>query len=118
MPVYDFKCPGCGNARLDVYVHGFSDRPRCNCGQEMEKQWSSSITDTGSSIYPYTTSHITGSPIEIKSPSHLRSLERTHGVRLRDDAAFLTQEYVGYDIRSKKQLYKESSGVGMKGCWV
>jgi hypothetical protein len=118
MPIYDFKCPKCGAAKLDVYVPNFTDRPRCNCSETMEKLWSSYGNSSGSSIYPYTTTHITGEPIEIRSPAHLRSIEKEHGVRLRDDAGFLTQEYQGYDIRTRKQIYKESSGVGMPNCWV
>lgn len=71
----------------------------------------------GYGVFPYTTSHLTGKPVEITSPRHLRELEKKHHVKLRDDVAYVNQEYKGYDPFTKKQIYNES-GRGVKGQWI
>lgn len=124
MPVFDFKCPteGCKGFKYDVYLPlRDSAKPIClDCDTMMETCLSLGSQHIAASAYPYTTRNITkdGSPIEVTGASHLRSLEKEHGVRLRDDAAFVTKEWLGYDMQKKQHVYKESSGVGEKGCWV
>jgi len=68
--------------------------------------------------YPFTTKHFTGKPIEVTSRAHEKALMQQHGVVKRDDCGWLTKEYKGWDRRSGKQVYSESSGVGLPGCWV
>ena len=118
MPVYQFGCKKKECAKeWEAYLPSFNSKnPKCECGGKGERVWK--ITSrTGYGIFPYTTSNLTGSPIEITSPAHLRSLEKKHGVRLRDDVAYINQEWRGYDPVTKKQIYNES-GRGMKGQWI
>lgn len=76
------------------------------------------VSLVSSKIYPYTTRHISGQPMEITSAAHERAVFAAHGIRQRDDAAFLNKEYLGYNWKTKQQEYKEGNGVGMPGCWV
>lgn len=118
MPTYDFKCE---NGHLEEHyipLRGGENPPCDACGGKTERL----ISVHGhvpASAFPYTTTHIhpQGKPIEVKSALHLRSLEKQYGVRLRDDAAYLTQEYLGWDSRNRRQVYRES-GRGMPGVWV
>lgn len=68
--------------------------------------------------YPFVTKNFDGTPIEVTSKAHEKALMQKHGVTKRDDCGFLTKEYVGYDGKTGKQVYKEASGVGLPGCWV
>lgn len=72
------------------------------------------------SAFPYVTRNIhpDGKPIEVQSPAHLKELCKTFNVTPRDDAGYITKEYLGYNMQTKKQMYKESSGVGLPGCWI
>jgi hypothetical protein len=114
--VYNWSCEDC-KVLEEAYVHSFKDVRECKCGKPMEKVWSLGVSQSGYSGFPFTTSHITGSPIEVRSPQHLRDLCKIHGVTPRDDAGWLTKEYMGID-RKGNPTYKESSGVGLPGCWV
>lgn len=121
MPTFDFECPtkACFlGLKRDVYLPLLSSEPPtcADCGKVMERVWSITKRDA-TSVYPYTTKNITGKPIEIRSPGHLKEIEKRHGVRLRDDAAYVTQRWEGYDPMTKKHVYKES-GAGMPGCWI
>lgn len=93
--------------------------PVCACGAEMERDYMDEhARHVPSSGFPYVTSNITGSPIEVTDLGHERELCRIHGVTKRDDAAWLTKEHAGLDWRTGKPIYRESSGVGDPGCWV
>lgn len=122
MPVYAFQCTGCAKEWEAFLVSYSSDNPACeDCAVEdapkVERIWAVSKR-SGYQIFPYTTSNLTGKPIEIKDAKHLKQLEKKFNVRLRDDAAYNNQEYAGYDRKTGKQVYKEGSGRGMPGQWV
>jgi hypothetical protein len=69
--------------------------------------------------FPYVTRNITrdGSPVEVTSLAHLRQLERQHGVRNRDDADFIDEQWQGYDPMTKSQRYGGGRGGGSNR-WV
>jgi len=70
-----------------------------------------------SKIYPYTTTHIDGTQLEVRDAGHERALLASHGLVQRDDVAYVNKEYLGYNWKTKKQEYKEGNGMGMPGCW-
>lgn len=114
MPTNDWQCPKCGEARWDLYQPALLQiPPPCECGEVMERLWSISGR-SGGQVWPYVTANITGSPIEVKSPGHLRELEKRHGVRLRDDSAFVEKRV---EATGKGPKWVEGSGRGMPGCW-
>jgi hypothetical protein len=83
----------------------------------MDRVWSSP-GQNASNGYPYVTSNITGSPIEVRSPGHEAELCKVHRVVKRDDMAWIEKRYEGFDLKTKKQQYTEGSGRGLKGQWV
>src|SRR5687767_14890509 len=111
MPIYAYECKAC-QGQFDRYVnYTTSENPACECGGATEKIWK--ITKhVAASAFPFTTTNLTGQPIEVTSPGHLEELCKLHGVTNRPDAAFLTKEYAGVDFRTGKQIYKEGSGLG------
>jgi hypothetical protein len=94
---------------------------RCaECGEEGHPWWDHETgykQYSGETSYPYVTTHITGKPIEVTGPGHERELCRIHGVRKRDDAAWVEKRYLGVDPRTGKQRYSEGSGMGLPGVW-
>lgn len=94
------------------------------CGAELEVgSWPFCPHPGGVSLvteksYPFTTKMFTGQPVEVTSRAHERALMREHNVVKRDDAAWIDKEFVGWNRRTGKYEYKESSGVGNPGCWV
>lgn len=79
----------------------------------MERDWHGEArTHRPGSAFPYTTTHITGKPVEVQSLAHLRQLEKRHGVVQRDDNAWLTRQYKGINYKTGAQIYKEGSGYG------
>jgi hypothetical protein len=85
----------------------------------MVRDWHAEArTHRPGAVFPYITRNITGEPIEVRSHGHLKELCKEHGVRLRDDNAFIDSEYQGYDIRTGKQNYSEGSGRGLPGQWI
>lgn len=68
--------------------------------------------------YPFTTKAFNGKPVEVTSRAHEKALMQQYGVRKRDDAAWVEQQYEGYNYRTKRHEYKEANGVGLPGCWV
>lgn len=118
MPIYHLECGACAHS-FERYHQRFSDpNAACEkCGGATERVWQD-IQRGATQIFPYTTTHLTGEPIEIRSAKHLRQLEKQHGVQLRDDVAYTEKRYVGYDWRTRKQVYREGAGVGSPGCWV
>jgi hypothetical protein len=123
MPTFDWECPK--GHQFEAFVHSKADGVDCPvelaegglCATHaVETIWA--ITKRGGQgQYPYVTKHITGKPIEITDAAHESRVMKENGVRKRDDAAWLTQEWTGYDMKTKKQNYKES-GAGMPGCWI
>jgi hypothetical protein len=115
MPVYCYTCQKC-EKEWDSYVPlTTSPNPAYSCGSPSERIWKVSHAK-GADTYPYTTSHITGSPIEIRSPAHLKEIEKKHGVRLRDDAGWL-EKRIGLNEKGLKTYY-EGNGRGLPGSWV
>lgn len=98
------KCDDCGNelqiGEWPFCPHGFTGR-----------------SARVASAFPYTTSNITGKPIEVSSESHLKALCAEHGVTHRPDVAWLEKRHLGSD-RQGRPVYKEGNGVGLPGCWV
>ena len=68
--------------------------------------------------YPFTTKNFNGKPIEVTSKAHEKALMQEYGVTKRDDAAWIDKQFTGYNFRTGKPEYSESSGVGMPNCWV
>lgn len=75
-------------------------------------------THRPASGFPYTTSNISGQPIEVKSLEHERELCKQYGVTKRDDQAWLEKVHVGQDWKTGKPIYYEPSGRGMPGSWI
>lgn len=124
MPIFDFACPtvGCGGFKVDVYLPlRSSEKPLClDCNTRMETCLALGNQHIAASAFPYVTKNIhpDGKAIEVRSPGHLKELCKTFNVTPRDDAAFIEKEWLGYDMRTKKHVYREGAGVGLPGCWV
>jgi len=120
MPFYMWCCEPCLKRGEKTFEYKMEPVPPvCACGANMERDYNAEAGGhVPSSGFPYTTSNITGSPIEVTDLGHEKELCRIHGVTKRDDAAWLTKEHAGLDWRTGKPLYNESSGVGDPGCWV
>ncbi len=111
MPTYNYECSACHTQWEKVVPYSTSPNPSCECGGESERIWK--ITPrTGYQIFPYTTTHLNGEPIEITSATHLHELEKQFNVRLRDDQAWTEEEYQGVDFRTGKQIYKHPTIAG------
>jgi hypothetical protein len=118
VPVYAFSCEQAHE--FEGFLQSYRDEnPRCvRCFAPTERIWKLGTGHSGVMAFPMTTSHLSGKPETFTSQSQLDARCRELGVTQRDDAAFVTKMYEGYDWRTGKQRYKESSGVGMPGCWV
>lgn len=125
MPTYTYSCEPCKHDFDRFVMLTSSPNVECElCGGPTEKVWTVSQR-TGYSQWPYKTRNITpdGSEVEVTSAAHEKMLmeeyKRKTGaeIRKRDDAAWITAEYRGYDPVSKSQRYVEGSGVGLPGCW-
>lgn len=96
----------------------------------MVRVWTLGNNDVGSQTFPYITRNITkdGSPVEVKSPGHLKELCKRHGVIPRPDNGWKETEYKGYqpggldprthEYKKGKQVYREGSGRGLPGSWI
>lgn len=118
MPVYAYQCTP-EEHQFEAYVHSHRDAcPPCLiCGGTTEKIWK--ITrHIGGVNWPFTTKHLTGKEETFADQAALNQRLKELGMVRRDDAAWLEQEYQGYDWVTGKQKYKEGSGLGMPGCWV
>lgn len=119
MPLYAYACNGEEQHEFESYVPTYeTPNPACQtCGSPTERIWK--ITKrTGYSQYPYTTKNITGQEITITDAAHEARLMKEHNLVKRDDAAWLEEEYLGYNPYTGKQEYSKPSGVGLPGCWV
>jgi hypothetical protein len=119
MPTYDYLCSSCDRTEYDVYIPLWFDPHVMSCGHEGEKLMTR-LGRPAATGYPYKTKNIMkdGSEVLVESPSHEKQLCEENGVVKRDDAAWVNQEWQGWDFRKKKQRYKEGNGVGMPGCWI
>lgn len=122
VPVYNFGClKECGwegEAYLSTIT---SSNPTCGrCGAETERIWRLGVRHIAASGFPFTTRNLSpdGSPETFNSQSELDRACRERGMTQRDDAAWITQEYLGIDMRTGQQRYKEGNGVGLPGCWI
>lgn len=84
MPTYAHQCSACSHEFDDWCSIAERNRPvDCpKCHADAPRVWrTNGVAKTG--IFPYTTTHLDGkgTPITIESLSHLRSLERQHGVK-------------------------------------
>lgn len=122
MPFYDWCCSvgGCGEHKETFEHRPKPKAPSCtrHCLPMIRDWHGEARAHTPGNVFPYTTRNINGQPLEVKSHAHLKELCKEHGVRLRDDNAFIDSEYKGYDIRTGKQSYSEGSGRGLPGQWV
>jgi hypothetical protein len=81
---------------------------------------------SGYQEYPYKTKNLTadGSEVEVTGKGHEKALmdqyERDTGNKLvkRDDAAWVGEQYDGYNRHTDEQEYSSGSGRGMPGQWV
>jgi hypothetical protein len=118
MPIYAYQCASEDAHEFEQYVPlTESENPLCSCGATTEKIWKISKR-TGYTRYPYVTKNITGEPVEVTDAAHEAALCKQYGVVQRDDAAWIEEEYLGYNPRTGKQEYGGCSGVGLPGCWV
>ncbi len=113
MPIYAWQCNSC-RRESEGYIPAWNDpNPPCECGGTQERIWR--VTrHHAASVFPYVTSNITGSPIEITSESHLQSVCKAAGVTPRPDAAWIEKSL---EATSKGPKWHEGSGRGMPGCW-
>jgi len=130
MPLYLFYCDKCEisqeNKTLTTaekweWVAKKPEVPNCGvCVTPMERDWGA---EQGGHIpasgFPFVTKNIhpDGKPIEVRSAAHMAQLCKEFGVEHRPDSAWLEKEFLGYDPKTRKPMYKESSGVGMPNCW-
>lgn len=119
MPIYSYECNGAhegGPVLFDAYVPlttGMAECPECHTSEKLERIWS--ITNrTGSMIYPYTTYHITGQPLEIKSSRHLSQIEKQYRVRLRDDRDYVDEPTRREDSRAYREANAARRERGMQ----
>jgi len=117
MPIYQFSCSkGHG---FEQYLQAFGDlNPPCKeCGDATERVWALGTRHVGVSAFPFTTKHIDGVERTFSSQTELNQFCKSRGVTQRDDVAWIEKEYLGYDIKTKKQRYREGSGRGLPGSW-
>jgi len=105
----DNKCEKCGR-ELEVGMYPF-----CKGSPEQHGAFRQTHGDTKS--YPKVVTHFNGKPILVTDAAHDRRLQKEYGVVLRDDVAFTEKTYEGYNGRTKRQEYREGSGMGLPGCW-
>lgn len=96
MPIYGFRCTKDEDHTEEHYHPHREANPsrECEkCGAEMERDLTVEARNhVPASAFPYVTKNITGKPIVVESASHLRTLEKLHGVRLRDDAEYVDEQ--------------------------
>lgn len=115
MPTFSYTCEN--GHEFDAYQSSWKEpNPVCECGGISERVIRSS-KHIPSSAFPYTTTHLNGKPIEVKSSKHLEQLCKQYGKVHRPDAAWVTERYEGYDVHSGQQVYTQGSGAGVPGSW-
>lgn len=112
--MYAWQCQKCGKED-EGYLASYSMAdPPCPCGGPRDRIWR--VTrHHATSIFPYVTSNITGSPVEVTSQSHLDSLCKAAGVTHRPDVAWIEKEMEATPSGPK---WREGSGRGLPGSWV
>jgi len=83
MPLRDFICTECDKTQERFYWNT-EPAPTCSCGGSLDMLPLSNVIRGKSSVFPFTSSHISGdgTPITVESIGHLRQLERKFGVVL------------------------------------
>lgn len=66
------KCDGCGDQMMKYRIIPGKGNFCSHC---------SKLTFLAKSTFPFTTSNISGQPVEVQSLRHLRQLEAAHGVQ-------------------------------------
>lgn len=119
MPIYTFSCP-CGKEWEGYIASSSSNNPSCACGATPERVWGFSVRHIAANGFPFTTTNVSpdGRPETFSSQSELDRVCKERGLVQRDDAAWVSQQYLGVDMRTGQQRYKEGNGVGLPGCWV
>ena len=77
MPLYDFKCEGCGTVEERLVSYEEREKQRCKCGHPMRVDWS-----RGFNYIPFKEGwyeHITDKPLYIRSKRELREACEKHG---------------------------------------
>ena len=98
MPLYAYECTAKEvPVRFEQYVFSWKsplpECPDCLSAEKVEKVWHTGNTrNEAASVYPYITTNINGSPIEVQSSRHLSQLERQYNVRLRDDRSYIDED--------------------------
>lgn len=118
MPIYSYSCSE--GHEFDQYQPlTTSENPPCHCGAATEKVWRSRHGRAWGG-YPYVTKNIRpdGQPVTVENPGHEAELCKQFGVEKRDDVGWVETEYLGYDPRTDRQVYREGSGRGLPGQWV
>ena len=131
LPFFEWRCEtdGCQERTAEFRPRWTPDAPLCTTHGLMERDWHGEARrHTPGSSFPYVTSNISGTPIEVRDEGHLRELCRQHGKVLRDDAAWLEPiderfEFGKYDHEKRAWVgrgvvQREGSGRGMKGQWI
>lgn len=126
MPAYCFECEKCGQGReVWLWIAQKPETPEChNCQLPMERDYHAEhFGHKPASAFPYWTSNITGEPIEVKSSAHQAELCKLHGVRLRDDSAWIDEQVETEAYKTKdgqwgtRPRYTRGNGRGMPGSW-
>jgi putative FmdB family regulatory protein len=117
MPTFSYECPE-GHEFDEFAFNWKAPNPACTkCGAATERVVRSN-RHIPASVFPYTTTHLNGQAIEVKSSKHLEQLCKKYGKVHRPDAAWAEEHYEGYDLRSQSQSYSRGSGMGLPGCWA
>jgi len=83
MPIYDFKCPGCGRKQKDVFVKSWDEKVKCiQCGADMKK-----LVPTGvvADVFPSEgvfLKHVSANGHRFHSKKEMRQYEKDHNVKL------------------------------------
>jgi putative FmdB family regulatory protein len=124
VPIFQYECASGEAHQFEHYLHTREqEEPLCpSCGSAATRIWK--ITKrSGYHRYPFKTKNITGYEVEVTDESHENALiasmrEQGREIVQRDDVAWIDEEYVGYDPRSGKQVYRQGSGRGLPGQWI
>jgi hypothetical protein len=131
MPFYIFACEttGCKEYRQEFRPKWTPDKPECSEHGPMERNYHlEARRHIPGAAFPFVTKNITGSPVEVRDQHHLDELCKQHNVVQRNDAAWTQPMDERYNLgrfnwkthewEGRGYVRKESSGVGVKGCWI
>ena len=120
MPIYGFRCEGCSKTHERYFpVRESQPSIECDCGATAERDFMAEARNhVPGGVYPYVTTHLNGSPIEVRSAAHLQELCKQHGKVLRDDAGYVEQSMQLERYRDRdgnlrvKPVYRDGGGDG------